>query len=156
MKKWLAMMLSMGMVLTLVGCGHETKEDHSEHVNQAAAHTGIYKDGTYIVKSDPDPDLRDAVGELTLTILNGKITQAEYKGIQKDGTVKDSDYGKTNGKIENREFYNKAQQALKGAMMYGPKLVETQDVDRVDSISGATLSNKQFRQAGHKALAQAQ
>lgn len=155
MRKWLSVILGLGMAISVVGCGHEATEDHSGHANHATTHTGAYKDGTYIGRSDPDPDLRDAVGELTLTILNGKITQAEYKGIQKDGTVKDSDYGKTNGKIENREFYNKAQQALKGAMTYGPKLVETQDVDRVDSISGATLSYKQFREAGHKALDQA-
>jgi major membrane immunogen (membrane-anchored lipoprotein) len=95
------------------------------------------------------------VGELTVTIQQGKITQADYKGIQKDGKIKDADYGKTNGKIENPEFYKKAQQGLKGAMTYGPRLLETQDLDKVDSVSGATLSYRQFTEAGHKALEQA-
>ncbi len=48
------------------------------------------------------------------------------------------------GKIENPEFYQKMQQGVKGAAAYGPKLTETQDVDHVDSISGATVSHKQF------------
>lgn len=142
-------MMTTILVLALVGCGQKATEDHSAHTD----HTKVYKDGTY--KGTSSPDERGAVGELTLTIKEGKITQADYKGIQKDGKVKDMDYGKTNGKIENQEFYNKAQQALKGAMTYGPKLIVTQDLDKIDSVSGATLSYKQFGEAGHKALEQA-
>jgi major membrane immunogen (membrane-anchored lipoprotein) len=154
MKKWLLVLVTGGIIsILLTGCGQKTAEDHSGHTTPAAAHTGTYKDGTYTAKSSPDE--RGAVGEITVTIQQGKITQADYKGIQKDGKIKDVDYGKTNGKIENPEFYKKAQQGLKGAMTYGPRLVETQDLDKVDSISGATLSYKQFSEAGHKALDQA-
>lgn len=154
MRKWLLVLVTGGIIsILLTGCGQKTAEDHSGHTTPAAAHTGTYKDGTYTAKSSPDE--RGAVGEITVTIQQGKITQADYKGIQKDGKIKDVDYGKTNGKIENPEFYKKAQQGLKGAMTYGPRLVETQDLDKVDSISGATLSYKQFSEAGHKALDQA-
>jgi len=155
MRKWLPVMISGTiMVIFLTGCGgQKAAEDHSGHTSPAAAHTTTYKDGTYTAKSSPDE--RGAVGEITVTIQQGKITQADYKGIQKDGKVKDVDYGKTNGKIENPEFYKKAQQGLKGAMTYGPRLVETQNLDMVDSVSGATLSYKQFTEAGHKALDQA-
>lgn len=154
MRKGLAVMLvGTGMVLLLTGCSHEVAEDHSGHTASHTTHTESYKDGTYTGKSSPDE--RGAVGEITLTIAQGKITKADYKGIQKDGKVKDIDYGKTNGKIENPEFYKKAQQGLKGAMTYGSKLVETQDLDKIDSISGATLSYKQFSEAGHQALDQA-
>lgn len=154
MRKWLLVMITGAiMSILLTGCGQKTAEDHSGHISPAAAHTGTYKDGTYMAKSSPDE--RGAVGEITVTIQQGKITQADYKGIQKDGKIKDVDYGKTNGKIENPEFYKKAQQGLKGAMTYGPRLVETQDLEKVDSVSGATLSYKQFSEAGHKALDQA-
>lgn len=155
MSKWLTVMIT-GVIMAslLTGCGQKSAEDHSGHTSPAAAvHTGAYKDGTYTAKSSPDE--RGAVGEITVTIQQGKITQADYKGIQKDGKVKDVDYGKTNGKIENPEFYKKAQQGLKGAMTYGPRLVEMQSLDKVDSVSGATLSYKQFSEAGHKALDQA-
>lgn len=152
-RKYILLMIGALTVSALTGCGQKAAEDHSGHANHASAHTGAYKDGTYTAKSSPDE--RGAIGEITLTIKEGKITQADYKGIQKDGKVKDVDYGKTNGKIENPEFYKKAQQGLKGAMSYGPRLIETQNLDKVDSVSGATLSYKQFTEAGHKALAQA-
>lgn len=153
MKKWLSVMLTgTVMAVLFAGCGHEVAVDHTNHKNHTS-HTNTYKDGTYTGTSSPDE--RGAVGQITLTIGQGKITQADYKGIQKDGKVKDIEYGKTNGKIENPEFYKKAQQGLKGAMTYGPKLVQTQDLDKVDSVSGATLSYKQFSEAGHKALDQA-
>lgn len=152
MRKWLSMIIVGCMIAILAaGCSREKAEDHSGHANHDM-HTA-YKDGTYTGKSSPDD--RGAIGELTLTIQQGKITKADYKGIQKDGKVKDSEYGKTNGTIENPEFYKKAQQGLKGAMSYGPRLIETQDLNKVDSISGATLSFKQFSEAGHKALEQA-
>jgi len=153
MSKWLSVMLSALMAIVFVGCAHEETKDTSSHDHQATAHTTTYKDGTYTGTSGTD--ILGGTGELTVTIQNGKITQAEYKGIHKDGTVKDIDYGKTNGKIENQEFYNKAQQAVKGASTYGPRLVETQDVDKVDAKTGATYSYKQFNEAGHKALDQA-
>ena len=154
MRKYLPMIVvSSVMVLNFTGCGTKlVAEDHSTHVSHS--HTGVYKDGTYTATSSPDE--RGAVGEITLTIGQGKIVQAAYKGILKDGKVKDIEYGKTNGKIENSDFYKKAQQGLKGAMTYAPKLLDTQDFDKVDSISGATLSHKQFSEAGHKALTQAQ
>jgi len=152
-RKYILLMIGALTVSLFTGCGQKTAEDHSGHTNHASAHNGAYKDGTYTAKSSPDE--RGAIGEITLTIKEGKITQADYKGIQKDGKVKDADYGKTNGKIENPEFYKKAQQGLKGAMSYGPRLIEAQSLDKVDSVSGATLSYKQFTEAGHKALDQA-
>jgi major membrane immunogen (membrane-anchored lipoprotein) len=157
MRRLLAVLIASAMMaILLTGCGQKEKavEDHSGHTSPAATHSATYKDGTYTAQSTPDE--RGAVGELTMTIQQGKITQADYKGIQKDGKIKDADYGKTNGKIENQEFYNKAQHALKAAGTYAPKLLETQNVDKIDSISGATVSYKQFSEATKKALAQAQ
>ncbi|AJQ26691.1 FMN-binding protein [Pelosinus fermentans] len=138
--------------LLLAGCSSQKPNNvHSDSSHSEHSHS--YKDGTYTAKSSPDE--RGAVGEITLTIQQGKIAKADYRGIQKDGKVKDIDYGKTSGKIENPEFYQKAQQGVKGAAAYGSKLVEMQNVDRVDSISGATVSHKQFTEAVKSALDQA-
>lgn len=142
MRKWIIGIVA-GVVATgaLAGCSGTTSQVQKEQ---------SYKDGTYTAQSSPDE--RGAVGEVTLVISNGKISKAEYKGIMKDGTVKGSDYGKTNGKIENQEFYNKAQRALRGTATYAPELVKTQAVDKIDAVSGATVSYNQFAEATEKAL----
>lgn len=139
--------LSVGL---LAGCSSSPQKD-----SPAAAKEQVksYKDGTYTATSSPDE--RGAVGEVSLVIEKGKISKAEYKGIMKDGKVKDIDYGKTNGKIENQEFYNKAQNAVKAIPTYPAKLVETQDMAKIDAISGATVSYNQFAEAVKKALEKA-
>ncbi len=152
-KKGAVLFLGAAALSLLTSCGNQPAADHAEHTGHEQA-PSAYQDGTYTAKSSPDD--RGAVGEMTLTVQQGKIARADYKGIQQDGKVKDAEYGKTNGKIENEEFYSKAQKAVKGAATYAPKLVETQDLAKVDAVSGATVSYKQFIEAGHKALDQAQ
>jgi major membrane immunogen (membrane-anchored lipoprotein) len=150
MKKYCALFMTGAVAVSLItGCGSGPAKEHSRQAN----YPQNYKDGTYTAQSGPDE--RGSVGEITLTVQGGKIVKADYKGIQKDGKVKDADYGKTNGKIENQEFYKKAQHAVKAAATYAPKLVETQSVDKVDAVSGATVSYKQFVEAEQKALEQA-
>lgn len=68
-----------------------------------------------------------------------------------DGTLKDENYGKESGD----ENYQKAQNALKSSEQYTKKLVETQNVDKVDAVSGATSSWNQFKEAAKDALAKA-
>ncbi|EIW20562.1 MULTISPECIES: FMN-binding protein [Pelosinus] len=154
MRRWLCMAAAGVLIgLLLTGCSSNQKANTVHNDSSHSEHSHSYKDGTYTAKSSPDE--RGAVGEITLTIQQGKIAKADYRGIQKDGKVKDIDYGKTSGKIENPEFYQKAQQGVKGAAAYGPKLIETQNIDQVDSISGATVSHKQFTEAAKSALDQA-
>lgn len=151
MKKYAVLLVIVTMVVGLLtGCSSSPQKD-----SPAAAKEQVksYKDGTYTAKSSPDE--RGAVGEITLVIEKGKITKAKYKGIMKDGKIKDIDYGKTNGKIENQEFYNKAQNAVKAMAAYPNKLVEIQDVAKIDAISGATVSYNQFAEAAKKALEKA-
>jgi len=145
MRKWITG-LAAGLlaVVLLAGCGGNKE-------NAPAAKS--YRDGTYAAQSSPDE--RGAVGEITLVIEKGRIVKADYKGIKKDGTLKNEEYGKTNGKIENQEFYKKAQLALKASAAYPAKLVETQNVEAVDAVAGATVSYQQFSEAVKKALKQA-
>lgn len=150
MKKYAVLLVIAAMAVSLLtGCGGPRKDSPAAAKEQAKS----YKDGTYTAKSSPDE--RGAIGEITLVIEKGKISKADYKGIMKDGKIKDIDYGKTNGKIENQEFYKKAQNAVKAIPTYPAKLVETQDVAKIDAISGATVSYNQFAEAVKKALEQA-
>lgn len=110
-------------------------------------------DGTYTGHSGPDE--QGAVGEVTLTVSGGAITEATFVTRQADGTVKDESYGTTNGEVTNEEFYAAAQAAVAAGTEYARRLVEVGDVGDVDVIAGATLSHGQFVEAVEDALAQA-
>lgn len=117
-----------------------------------------YKDGTYTGKStvfEGEEGEGDGYGVVTLTIEGGAITACDFKTYEPDGTLKDEDYGKQNGKIANQDYYNKAQKALAGANEYAKILVEVGDYHAIDSISGATISYNQFMEAVDDALYQA-
>ncbi|MBQ8920062.1 MAG: FMN-binding protein [Acidaminococcaceae bacterium] len=111
------------------------------------------KDGTF--KGVSERDEEGEYCELTLTIAGHKITDAKFAGFLKDGTLKDKEYGKTNGKIENKVYYNKAQLALKANDTYAAELVKKQELNKVDAVSGATVSYKGLFEAGQMALEKA-
>ena len=100
-----------------------------------------YKDGIYKAVSGIKDDW-GGYAEVTITIKDGKITDCEFLSYEKDGTLKGEDYGKTDGVIKNAE-------------KYGPKLVETQQLDKVDAIAGATVSYELFENVVGIALKQA-
>jgi major membrane immunogen (membrane-anchored lipoprotein) len=112
-----------------------------------------YRDGAYSGASGPDDD--GAWGEVTLTIQNGEIRDCVFITRQKDGAVKGDDYGKINGEISNRTFYDKAQLAVRAMDTYARSLVEKQKLSRVDAVSGATIAYNQFNEAVLRALEQA-
>ena len=100
-----------------------------------------YKDGTYT-----------GYGEVTITIKNNEITSCEFKTYEENGTLKDDDYGKIDGEIKNRDYYNKAQKAIKGSEAYANAIIGKINPEEVDSISGATFSYDQFTDAVFDAL----
>lgn len=118
-----------------------------------------YADGTYQGKSsvyEGDEDGSGAgYGEVSITITGGKITAAEFHTYEPDGTLKDENYGKQDGEIANRDFYNKAQRAVQGSAKYAEILVSRGDPKEVDAISGATISFNEFQEAVSDALSKA-
>ena len=144
-KKILPLALSAVMVLSLAGCGGSKK--------------AAYKDGTYEGKSSvyegDEEGNGDGYGVATVTLKDGVITFCEFNTYQPDGTLKDEEYGKQNGEIANADFYNKAQRAVLASHGYGEQLSITGDVSKVDAVSGATISYKEFKEAVADALDQA-
>jgi major membrane immunogen (membrane-anchored lipoprotein) len=112
-----------------------------------------YKDGVFTGKSGEDDD--GAYGEATVTIEKGEIADCQFVTWQKDGSVKDGNYGKVNGEISNQDFYDKAQLAVKAAAQYAEQFKQTRKLSEVDAVSGATVSYDQFLEATQNALAQA-
>jgi major membrane immunogen (membrane-anchored lipoprotein) len=116
----------------------------------AACGKSAYKDGVYSGISSPDDT--GAYGEVSLTVAGGKITVCRFLTWQKDGSVKDENYGKVNGEISNADFYNKAQLAVRAMDQYARELIEKQALNKIDAVSGATIAYNQFTEAVVNAL----
>ena len=82
---------------------------------------------------------------------DGKIVSCTAEFRDSKGNIKGDDYGKDAGD----DKYKKAQIAVQGFSTYADKLVEVQDPDQVDAVSGATVSNKEFKEAVWDALEKA-
>lgn len=115
--------------------------------------SAAYKDGTYMGRSSEDD--KGAYGEATITLAGNKITDCTYVTRQSDGSIKDEEYGKVNGEISNRDYYDKAQLAVEAMGQYAQELVKVQKPEDVDAVSGATIAHGQFIEAVQNALGEA-
>ena len=119
-----------------------------------------YTDGTYQGRSadyvsEEGEEAGNGYGIVNLTISGGQITACEYQTYELDGTLKGEDYGKENGEIKNKDFFNKAQKARAACANYAQQLVAKQNVKVVDAVSGATVNYREFQEAVDDALKQA-
>jgi major membrane immunogen (membrane-anchored lipoprotein) len=96
-----------------------------------------------------------AWGEISVTVREGRVAACTFITRQKDGTVKGEDYGKINGEISSADFYEKAQLAVRAMERYAKQFAETGSLEKVDAVSGATVSHSQFVEAAEGALAKA-
>ena len=120
-----------------------------------------YKDGTYeaqssVYENDDGTDDGNGYGVVTVTIEGGKISDCTFITYEADGTLKDEDYGKEDGRIANKDYYNKAQKANAACAEYASMLVQNGQLDGIDSISGATINYNEFKEAVELALKEAQ
>ncbi|MBR4383321.1 MAG: FMN-binding protein [Selenomonadaceae bacterium] len=154
MKKYLAAIL-LSLVLCplslLTGCGDEAKKNPAPKPAQNKIDLSNAKDGTYTVESSLDEKLGKSI--LTLTIKDKKIVAADFEGYDLFGNVKGEDYGSLTGK--DSADYKKAQTAVKAIKTYPAQLVETQDLSKVDAISGASISYGQFVETTKRAVDEA-
>ena len=144
MRKEIVIPAVLAIVVCLTACGKKT-----------------YADGSYQGRSadyvNEDGDMSgNGYGIVNLTVSGGQITACEYKTYELDGTLKDEDYGKENGEIKNKDFYNKAQKARAACDNYAQQLVAKQQVKDVDAVSGATVNYREFQEAVEDALKQAE
>jgi major membrane immunogen (membrane-anchored lipoprotein) len=109
-----------------------------------------YKNGEWTGKSGEDDT--GAYGEVTVIIKNSEITDCRFITWQKDGTVKDENYGKINGEISNQEYYAKAQLAVVAMKQYAEQFKTLKDLSKIDAVSGATIAWEQFTEAARNAL----
>lgn len=132
------------LLLSLTAC--TAKKEVSEQI--------AYNDGEYTAESSKD----EWGGKLILHIKvqDGKIISCEQENLDGEGKEKGEDYGMVEGTATNPGLYKIAQSALENTRKYSDKLIETQDINRVDAISGATVSYNLFKEAASKALEEAE
>ncbi|MFP5452638.1 FMN-binding protein [Parvimonas sp. G1604] len=103
------------------------------------------KDGVY------EGNYKDEIAtvKVVITIKDKKIVDCvREERDNKNNKIKDENYGKDDADFN----YKQAQKAVKNSEGYAKKLVEVQDIDKVDSVSGATVSYKRFKSAVKDAL----
>ena len=110
-----------------------------------------YKDGVYKSFANIKDDW-GGTAEVEIKIEEGKIVECTFLSYEKNGNLKGSEYGKVDGVIKNVGLYKIAQASILRAAEYGQKLVETQNIDDVDVIAGASISYKLFKAAVENAL----
>lgn len=152
-KNVLACVLAAGCIAgMLTGCGSRKKDR-------------VLQDGTYTAKSEIRKDILSDDGEnseeddaaagygvVTISVKDGKIADCDFKTYTVDGQLKDKEYGKKQGGVANRDFYNKAQKAVAAVPKYAEMLVENGQLDGIDAISGATINYEEFSEAVDRAL----
>jgi major membrane immunogen (membrane-anchored lipoprotein) len=145
MKKLFSLALAGTLALSLCACGDKS-----------------YKDGTYTARSsehiseDSNSDEGNGYGEVEITIKDGKISSCTFKTYEIDGTPKGEDYGKEDGEIKNKDYYQRAQRANKACENYARQLVAKGELDGVDLVTGATINYNEFKEAVEAALKQAE
>lgn len=121
------LLLCLSLVLLLSSCGSK------------------YKDGSYIGKyTDEDGETT----ELSIDIKEDKIVNASIRELDPNGDPKDSNYGRDGGNVN----WQTAQYALLQVPKYEQMVLEAQEVDKLDSISGATVSYLRLKEALKEAL----
>lgn len=120
-----------------------------------------YKDGTYegkssVYENEDGSDDGNGYGVVHLTIEDGAIVDCSFVTYEVDGTEKGEDYGKEDGRIANKDYYNKAQKANAACAEYAAMLVENGQLDGIDAISGATINYDEFVEAVENALQDAE
>lgn len=103
------------------------------------------KDGTFEGNYKDD----SSTVKVVITVKDKKIVDCiREERDNKTNKIKDESYGKDDADFN----YKQAQKAVKNSQGYAKKLVEVQDIDKVDSVSGATVSYKRFKSAVKDAL----
>ena len=131
LKKFVSLSLIAILVLALVvGCTSDEAK---------------FEDGTYTAESQPDE--RGWKGVIEIVVEGGEIVSVDYDELDEEG----------NRKSEDDEYA----EAMKGASGVSPAeayeqletaLVNRQDPDEIDLVTGATSSSEQFKSLAKEAL----
>lgn len=145
MKRLLTILLIGIMAFSVSGCGNKnTEEDNDKNDDTDKA---SYQDGVYHAEYDRK-DARNWIPYVDITIEDNKISKAYYDYTNDAGDIRTNDenytknYSDANDGMTPREAFDKL----------GSQLVDKQDIQKVDAVSGATHSSRNFTELATAAL----
>ncbi|CUP62835.1 MAG: FMN-binding protein [Clostridium baratii] len=141
-RRLVAILCTAVLSLSLVACG--SGEEKKDTAKEGTTTSTELKDGTYEAETK-EADENGGTAKVKVVVKDGKITEANYNEMTKDGN-----------KREN-ESYNKMMKEKAGTspseyeVEIEKKVVEKQSAD-FDAVSGATTSSNKAKQLFNAAL----
>jgi major membrane immunogen (membrane-anchored lipoprotein) len=137
MKTLLKVVLIMVLVIVLAtGCTQQAAEPTSTKPL-------VFKDGTYSLTGETEG--KSSVPEITITVAGGKITAVKYDesiAMTKSAYIEYQNSFKAQKNIDLLAVYNSMQN----------NLIKTQDVEKLDTVAGATKSAANLKLLATEAL----
>jgi major membrane immunogen (membrane-anchored lipoprotein) len=162
--KWVAAALGLTLILSACGAKQEAvqtggQDEQTEAVAASGEQDagavesenaeGALKDGQYRAEYDRN-DVRNWKAFVDVKVEGGKITKAYYDYVNEKGDLRTNDENYT----KNFEAVNKMTPRAAFDQLEG-KLLDAQDIAKVDAVAGATHSSRNFNELAVAALAKA-
>lgn len=126
----------------------------AEGTADASDDTVTYKDGIYEVQTEPDYE--KYYTKATVTIEGGKVTSVDW--CIYDTNLEDKPFDEEYYHVYDDVsalYVQQAKDDWTGSRGYSDVLIECQDINEVDAVSGATWTNKKFKEIVRMALGKA-
>lgn len=144
MKRMIALAAALVILAAMCACGSEP--------DLASATSGPYKDGAYQYCGKDDVEGYHV--EASMAVDNGRIESMEWKIVDDNRKrVFDETYEEVYGL---KLYIQQCRDNWSGMQSFVPALLEKQDPEEVDAVSGATWAYKKFEEAAKALLAQAE
>lgn len=135
MKRMLGFIMAALLVFSLAAC---TSTPKGEESSAPEATNIVYKDGTYHAIYDR-MDVRNWKAFVDITVEEGKIKEVNYDYVNDAGELRSVQQGYIDGFKAANGFTPR-----EGFDQLAEKLIEVQDIEQVDAVSGATHSSRNF------------
>jgi len=163
-KKIIVFVSCLLFIISLIGCSKQKSQNSLLPVEAVSTQTTAgentpevsckYKDGTYEVETEPDNEGYITKG--TLTIKEGIITEVDWGLFDSNLDNKPFDENYAEVFVNNKAFFDQSQSDWTGSRGYSSKFIETQDLEKVDAVTGATWTNEKFIEIMKLALKKAE
>jgi uncharacterized protein with FMN-binding domain len=151
MKKCLKLVLILSFTILLFAPSYCFGQELMNADSTAKQNQGRYRDGIYAGQSRAKYTGEPFWGLVHLVIKNDSINEINF--IIRDSSLHETFNGYYEKHFQGDSLYiQQCRNDWKGVQLYPAKLSETNDIEKVDAVSGATWSYNIFKSSVKKAL----